>query len=342
MSASADHPRPLPTRVASTIRFARDPLVLLIVAIVVLGSLTSEYYLTMRNLETLLRFMAVIGLLSLGVTVVMLTGRIDLSVAAIMVFSVVSAVVFTKLLGGWLGERWVVRGNSFVGPASLVFLATLLVGAVLGFLNGLGVAYFKVSSFIMTLVTLTALRGGNYILTDGHPYYLQSDAFRWVGNASLFGVPFSFVVFCTVLVLLAWLMGRTDFGRHVYAIGGNEKAAIFAGLKTKRIVILTFVISGVCSAIAGILFTSRLASVDAPLASGYELTAIAIAVIGGTALSGGVGSAWRTLLAAVAFAAGLNLLSIWGVGTWYQNLAIGLTLLIAVGLSPASRKKLQL
>lgn len=342
MSASADHPRPRPSLFASSLRIARDPLVLLILAILVLGSLTSEYYLTMRNLETLLRFMAVIGLLSLGVTIVMLTGRIDLSVAAIMVFAVISAVVFTKLLGGWMGERWVVRGNSFVGPASLVFLATLVAGCVLGLINGIGVAYFKVSSFIMTLVTLTALRGGNYILTDGHPYYLQSDAFRWVGNASVLGIPFSFLVFCTVLAFLAWLMGSTNFGRHVYAIGGNEKAAIYAGLKTNRIVILTFMISGLCSAVAGILFTSRLASVDAPLASGYELTAIAIAVIGGTALSGGVGSPWRTLLAAVAFAAGLNLLSIWGVSTWYQNLAIGLTLLIAVGLSPASRKRLQL
>ncbi len=342
MSSPADQMRVQTSPVVGVIRIAFDPLVLLIVAIVVLGSLTSEYYLTMRNLETLLRFMAIIGLLSLGVTIVMLTGRIDLSVAATMVFSVILAVVLTKMLGVWIGERWVVRGNSFVGPSGVVFVATLIAGSLIGLINGIGVAYFKVSSFIMTLVTLTALRGGNFILTDGHPYYLQTDAVRWVGNTSTYGIPFSFVVFLAVLILLAWLMAKTDFGRHIYAIGGNEKAAIFAGLKTNRIVVVAFVISGLCSAIAGILFTSRLASVDAPLASGYELTAIAIAVIGGTALSGGVGSPWRTLLAAVAFAAGLNLLSIWGVGTWYQNLAVGLTLLVAVGLSPASRQKIDL
>lgn len=342
MSAPADHPHVQTKLMAGLARMARDPLVILIVAIVGLGSITSEYYLTLRNLDTLLRFMAIIGLLSLGVTVVMLTGRIDLSVAATMVFSVIAAVVLTKTFGEWIGERWMVRGNSFVGPSGIVFVVTLVVGSLIGLINGIGVAYFKVSSFIMTLVTLTALRGGNYILTDGHPYYLQTNAIRWVGNASLYGIPFSFVVFCIVLFCLGWLVGRSNFGRHIYAIGGNEKAAIFAGLKTNKIVVVAFVISGLCSAVAGVLFTARLASVDAPLASGYELTAIAIAVIGGTALSGGVGSPWRTLIAAVAFAAGLNLLSIWGVSSWYQNLAVGLALLVAVGLSPASRQKIDL
>lgn len=320
----------------------RDPLILLIIAILLLGSLTSPYYLTMQNFETLMRSMAVIGTLSLGVTVVMLTGRIDLSVAAVMIFSVIVAVSITSWFGGVIGERWVVRGNSFVGPSGMVIILTLVTGAVVGAINGIGVAVFKVSSFIMTLVMLTALRGGNYIVTNGAPIYLQSPTIGWIGDAKYGGVPVSFIVFILVLGLVSWLIGFTTFGRHVYAIGGNEKAAIFSGLKTKRTVVLVFVISGLCSAIAGILFTARLKSVDAPLAAGYELTAIAIAVIGGTALSGGIGSPLRTLLAAIAFSAGLNLLAIWGVGTWYQNLAIGLALLIVVGSSKASRQKIRL
>ena len=323
-------------------KLLRDPLIWLILGIVILGSLTSPYYFTLHNFDNLMRSIAVIGMLSLGVTVVLLTGRIDLSVAAVMVFSVILAVVVAASIGDATGARWLVRGNSFVGPSGLVIAVTLLAGCLAGLVNGIGVAYLKVSSFIMTLVMLTALRGGNYILTNGHPYYLQSEAIGWIGEATVLGIPFSFVVFVFVLGLLAWLIGATAFGRRIYAVGGSERAAAYAGLKTDRYVVLAFVISGLCAAVAGVLFTARLKSVDAPLASGYELTAIAIAVIGGTALSGGIGSPWRTLLGALAFAGGLNLLSIWGVGTWYQNLAVGIALLVAVGLSPASRQKIRL
>ncbi|HEV8036493.1 ABC transporter permease [Yoonia sp.] len=323
-------------------KLAWDPLIWLILGIVILGSLTSPYYLTLQNFDTLMRSMAVIGLLALGVTVVLLTGRIDLSVAAIMIFSVILAVVLTNAVGEALGLRWLVKGSTFVGSSWIFVALTILIGGLAGLVNGIGVAWLKVSSFIMTLVMLTALRGGNFILSSGRPYYLQTPAIDWIGTATIFGVPFSFWVFLAVLVFLAWLIGATTFGRRIYAVGGNEKAAAYAGLKTDRYVLIAFVISGLCSAIAGVIFTARLRSVDAPLASGYELTAIAIAVIGGTALSGGIGSPWRTLLGAMAFAGGLNLLSIWGIGTWYQNLAVGLALLVAVGLSPASRQKIRL
>ncbi|MBL8583153.1 MAG: ABC transporter permease [Rhizobiaceae bacterium] len=318
---------------------ARDPIIWLIVAIFAVGALTSEYYLTALNLENLMRNIAVIGLLSLGMTVVLLTGRIDLSVAALMIFSIIVGVVVMAKLGPALGERWLVRGNTYAGPIVPVVLIALSTGAAVGAINGIGVAYFKVASFIMTLVTLTALRGFNYVLTNGHPYYLKSPFYSWIGDAKIGALPVSFLIFLAVLFVLMVFINGTVRGGRFYAIGGNEKAALYAGIKTQRYVVLAFVISGVCAAIAGIVFTARLKSVDAPLAAGYELTAIAIAVIGGTALSGGVGSPWRTLLGAVAFASGLNLLAIWGVGTWYQNLAIGVVLIVSVGLSKMSRRK---
>lgn len=317
----------------------RDPIIWLIVAIFAVGALTSEYYLTALNLENLMRNMAVIGLLSLGMTVVLLTGRIDLSVAALMIFSIIVGVVVMTKVGPMLGERWLVRGNSYAGPIVPVMLIALVTGIVVGAINGIGVAYFKVASFIMTLVSLTALRGLNYVLTNGHPYYLKSPVYSWIGDAKVAGLPVSFLIFLTVLAVLMAFVSGTVRGGRLYAIGGNEKAALYAGIKTQRYVVLAFVISGMCAAIAGIVFTARLKSVDAPLAAGYELTAIAIAVIGGTALSGGIGSPWRTLLGATAFAAGLNLLAIWGVSTWYQNLAIGIVLIVSVGLSRMSHKK---
>lgn len=332
-----------PSRAATFLTaLLRDPLIWLIALIFIVGAATSEYYLTPANLENLMRNVAVIGLLSLGMTVVLLTGRIDLSVAAIMIFSVIVGVIAMAELGPMLGQRWLVRGNTYAGPILPVIAITLVTGAVIGAINGIGVAYFKVASFIMTLVSLTALRGFNYVITNGQPYYIRSDFFGWIGEGRIAGVPVSFLIFLAVLVVLIAFVNGSVRGSRFYAIGGNEKAALYAGIKTARYVVLAYVISGLCAAIAGIAFTARLKSVDAPLAAGYELTAIAIAVIGGTALSGGVGSPWRTLLGSVAFAAGLNLLAIWGVGTWYQNLAIGIVLILSVGLSGMSRNRLRL
>ncbi|TPL36021.1 ABC transporter permease [Mesorhizobium sp. B2-4-6] len=329
-------------RVAPLLQGAlRDPIIWLILLIFAVGALTSEYYLTALNIENLMRSIAVIGLLSLGMTVVLLTGRIDLSVAALMIFSVIVGVVAMAEIGPMLGSRWLVRGNTYAGPIVPVILIALATGIAVGALNGIGVAYFKVASFIMTLVSLTALRGFNYVLTNGHPYYLKAPFYSWIGDSKMVGIPISFVIFLLVLLVLMGFINGSMRGGRFYAIGGNEKAALYAGIKTQRYVVLAYAISGLCAAIAGIIFTARLKSVDAPLAAGYELTAIAIAVIGGTALAGGIGSPWRTLLGSVAFAAGLNLLAIWGVGTWYQNLAIGVVLIISVGLSQMSRKKTQ-
>ncbi len=319
----------------------RDPLVWLIVAVVVVGSLTSPYFLTPLNLANTMRNTAAIGLLSLGMTSVLLTGRLDLSVAATMVFSVIVGVVVTVEIGALIGERWLVRGNQFAGPPMLVIAITIITGIIVGVLNGIGVAYLKVASFIMTLVTLTALRGLNFILTNGHPYYLRGPTFDWIGDSVYFGFPSGFLIFILVLFVLLVFLKGTVAGSRFYAIGGNEVAAFYTGIKTNRYVVLAFAISGGCSALAGVVLTSRLKSVDAPLGSGYELTAIAIAVIGGVSLSGGIGSPVRIVLAAILFAAVLNLFGIWGVSTWYQNLTIGLALIIAVGISSVRRRSME-
>ncbi|GAB5471115.1 MAG: ribose ABC transporter permease [Rhodospirillales bacterium] len=323
------------------VRLLRDPLLWLIVAIVVIGAASSPYFLTPLNIANTIRNAAAIGLLSLGMTMVLLTGRIDLSVAATMVFSVIVGVVVTVEIGALLGERWLVRGNSFAGPPGLVIAVTLLTGLIVGIVNGIGVAYLKVASFIMTLVALTALRGLNYILTTGHPFYLKGETFNFIGDSVYFGIPTGFLIALVVLAVMLVFLRGTVAGRRFYAIGGNEYAALYAGIKTARYVVLAFAISGLCAAIAGVVLTSRLKSVDAPLASGYELTAIAIAVIAGVSLAGGVGSPLRALLASLAFAGALNLFGLWGVSTWYQNLAIGFVLLLAVGLSQARRRFLE-
>ena len=311
----------------------RQPMLWLLVALLAAGALSSPYFLGADNLANLLRQVAVFGLLALGMNLVMLTGRIDLSVGATMVFSVIAAVELMVLAGGLLDVRMMGRGNAFVGPAAPVVVLTLLVGALVGLVNGLGVAYGRVAPFIMTLVTLSALRGLSYVLSNGRPYYLRTDGYRWLGEAQVGPIPVAAIGLLAVFAVLAWLLHAHVSGKRIYAIGGDEKTARFAGVRVGRWLVAVYVASGLCAALAGLIFSSRANSIDAPMATGYELSAIAIAVLGGTSLAGGQGSPWRTLCAALVFAAGLNLLTLHGVNAWYQDLVIGIVLISAVAVT---------
>lgn len=316
----------------------REPMLWLILAILILGATTSPHYLSALNIQNLLRNAALVGLLASGMTIVLITGRIDLSVAANMVFSVIIGVAITAWIGRELGFRWIVKGNTFTGSPLLFIAISLLTGIAIGAINGIGVAYFKVASFIMTLVSLTALRGMSYLATNGAPFYLKGPFFKWLSDELWLGIPVSFVLLVFMVLVAHAFLSRTVAGTRLFAIGGNETATLYSGIKTNRYIVAAFALSGVFATVAGLVFTARLKSVEAALAQGYELTAIAIAVIGGVALAGGTGSLWRVLAAAVAFSAGLNLLAMWGVPTWYQNLTIGAVLILAVSLARFQRK----
>lgn len=311
----------------------RQPLLWLFLVLMVLGAHSSEYFLGADNLGNLLRQLTVFGLIALGMTLVLLTGRIDLSVGATMVFSVIAAIEIMALAGGWLEMRIIGRGNTYVGPTWPLIALTLTIGVLVGLFNGLGVAYGRVTPFIMTLVSLSALRGLSYVLSNGRPYYLRTEEYRWFGEATALGIPVVALVFAAVFAVMAWLLHVHVTGSRIYAIGGDEKTAGYAGVRVRRWIVLVYAASGLCAALAGLVFTSRLTSVDAPMCSGYELSAIAIAVLGGTSLAGGQGSPWRTLCAALVFAVGLNLLTLHSVNAWYQDLIIGTVLIAAVALS---------
>ena len=247
-------------------------------------------------------------------------------------------VAITAWIGRELGFRWIVKGNTFTGSPLLFIAISLLTGIAIGAINGIGVAYFKVASFIMTLVSLTALRGMSYLATNGAPFYLKGPFFKWLSDELWLGIPVSFVLLAFMVLVAHAFLSRTVAGTRLFAIGGNETATLYSGIKTNRYIVAAFALSGVFATVAGLVFTARLKSVEAALAQGFELTAIAIAVIGGVALAGGTGSLWRVLAAAVAFSAGLNLLAMWGVPTWYQNLTIGAVLILAVSLARFQRK----
>jgi len=311
--------------------FLKSNMLLVIFAVmIVIGTTTSEYFLTPINIANLLRSMAVPGVLALGMTFVLLVARIDLSVAALMIFAPIVGVSLMDFLGDLFGFRVLFRGNSYGGSAAALVIIALITGPVIGFISGVGVVYGRITSFIMTLAVMQALRGLNYVLTNGHAYYLQVPGFVWIGKLQVFGVPFSFIIYALASILAMLVLRYTIVGRRLMAIGGDEKAALLAGINVKFWVVFTFVVSGFCAGLAGVLFTSRLQSVDAPLAMGFELTAIAFAVVGGVSLAGGRGSPWRAFLGALVVSTMLNVFNMWGLNTWYQNIATGGIVILVV------------
>jgi ribose/xylose/arabinose/galactoside ABC-type transport system permease subunit len=323
-----------------TLGFVKSNMLLVVFALmVVIGTSTSEYFLTPINIANLLRSMAVPGVLALGMTFVLLVARIDLSVAALMIFAPIVGVTVMDFTGDIFGFRVLFRGNSYGSSAAALIVIALLTGPVIGLISGIGVVYGRITSFIMTLAVMQALRGFNFVLTNGHAYYIQVKGYIWIGKLQILGVPFSFIVYAVASVLAMLVLRYTIVGRRLMAIGGDEKAALLAGVNVKFWVIFTFVVSGFCAGLAGVLFTSRLQSVDAPLAMGFELTAIAFAVVGGVSLAGGRGSPYRAFLGALIVSTMLNVFNMWGLNTWYQNIATGGIVILVVMIDRMSHER---
>ena len=312
--------------------FLNNSLLFVFFFICILGTLTSEYFFTLTNLQNMVRNMAVPGLLALGVSFVFLVSRIDLSVGSLTIFGPILAVSSLAFFGEIFDFKVLVRGNQYANSAAFIVLVSLITGLVVGFLNGVGVMYGKITSFIMTLAMMKALWGLNYVLTHGHAYYLQIPTYTWMGTLNLFYIPFSTWVYLIITLIAAWIMKFTIIGRRIYSIGGDEKTARLAGINVTFWVILAFMMSSFCASVAGILFSSRLQTVDAPLAVGFELTAIAFAVVGGVSLTGGKGSPYRAFLGTIVMGALFSLFSMWGLNTWHRNIVVGIIIILVVML----------
>lgn len=300
--------------------------------ICIIGTFTSEYFFTIANLQNMIRNMAVPGLLALGVSFVFLVSRIDLSVGSLTIFGPILAVSSLAFLGDIFDFKVLVRGNQYANSALYIVIVSLITGVVVGLLNGIGVMYGKITSFIMTLAMMKALWGLNYVLTHGHAFYLQIPTFTWMGTLNIFYVPFSTWVYVLLTIIASFIMKYTLVGKRIYSIGGDEKTARLAGINVNFWIIFAFTLSGFCASIAGLLFSSRLQTVDAPLAVGFELTAIAFAVVGGVSLTGGRGSPYRAFLGTIVMGALFSLFSMWGLNTWHRNIVVGIIIILVVML----------
>ncbi|MES5811402.1 ribose ABC transporter permease [Mammaliicoccus sciuri] len=291
------------------------PFIGLILLIVVISIMNSAF-LDLSNLLNLLRQVSINGLIAFGMTFVILTGGIDLSVGSILALS--SA--FTAILI-----------TSGLYPI-VALIVGVLGGFLLGVFNGVLVTFGSMAPFIATLATMTIFRGLTLVVTDGNPITNLGDSymFQLFGKGYFFGIPVPAVTMIIVFIILAIILQKTTFGRHTYAIGGNEVASKISGIKVNRVKILIYGISGLMSALAGAILTSRLNSAQPTAGTSYELDAIAAVVLGGTSLTGGKGRIVGTFIGVLIIGVLNNGLNLLGVSSFYQQVVKGIVILIAV------------
>ncbi|MDN5567316.1 MAG: ABC transporter permease, partial [Paracoccus sp. (in: a-proteobacteria)] len=266
-------------------------LIALIVLCAVL-SVISENFLTSRNIINVLRQTSINGILAIGMTFVILTRGIDLSVGSVVALAgVVSASFATTSSSGFI------PGAPYIAILPLVI--GTLTGMAVGSLSGLAVARFSVPAFVATLGVLSAARGLTLIYSGGRPIPALTDGYRWIGTGDIAGIPVPIILFALVFALSHFVLSRTRFGRHVYAVGGNPHAAKVSGLPVKRIRFAVYAVSGALAGIAGMVLAARTGSALPQAGVAYELDAIAAVVIGGTSLAGGIGRVSGTVIGAL-------------------------------------------
>jgi ribose transport system permease protein len=293
-------------------------LILLVIVITVMNS----SFLTVDNLLNVLRQVSISALIAFGMTFVILTGGIDLSVGSTLALT--GAVVATLLASG-------------TDPI-LAMCAALLLGLILGAVNGIIITKGKVAPFIATLATMTIYRGLTLVYTDGRPVSGLGDSsvFQMFGKGYLFGIPVPVITMILAFIILYFILHKTTFGRRVYAVGGNEEAAKLSGISPDRIKIAVYSITGLLAAVSALIITSRLNSAQPTAGQSYELDAIAAVVLGGTSLTGGKGWIFGTLVGALIIGVLNNGMTLIGVSSFFQQVVKGVVILLAVLLD---RKK---
>lgn len=294
----------------------------ILVLICILFSFLSPNFLTPGNIVNIFRQASVNIVLATGMTFVILTGGIDLSVGSILAVSAVASVIVSLIPGlSWAGV-----------------LAGLLTGLALGLLNGALIALLDVPPFIVTLGSLTALRGAAFLIANGTTVFNRDLNFAWVGNTYLGPFPW-LVVIALLTVLVSWFVLRqTVLGVQIYAVGGNERAARLTGIKVNRVLLFVYGVSGLLAGLAGIMSASRLYSATGTLGQGYELDAIAAVILGGTSFTGGIGTIGGTLLGALIIAVLNNGLTLLNMSYFWQLVVKGLVIIVAVLIDRLRRR----
>ncbi len=297
-------------------------------------SLLSDKFLSTANLWNVLRQISVNVCIAVGMTLVVLMAGIDLSVGAILAFS--GAICAGLIKYGFAIESL----DTYVGFTALGgIIGAMLVGLLLGLFNGWVITKFVVPPFVATLAMLTIARGMTMLYTKGMPISNLGEGLEFVGSGWLLGIPVPVWISSVVVVVFVFISKKTAFGRYIYAIGGNEKAALLSGININRIKLAVYGLAGMLAGIGGVLVTARLNSAQPNAGMSYELDAIAAVVIGGTSLSGGVGSIAGTVIGATIIGVLNNGLVLLNVSPFWQQVVKGLVILLAVIIDKMNRKE---
>lgn len=318
-AANSNSGSPL-SRLLKQIDFTTAGPIIGLILIIIIFSILSPHFLSVANIINILRQVAIIGIMAIGVTFVIITAEIDLSIASTMAFSgIVAGAVAT---GGYL--------MPFQLPVWVAIASGLLFGAIFGAISGLARAKLNIPSFMATLSMMFIIEGLMLWFSGAQPLYGIPNTMQWFGAGKLFGIPAIIVVFAIVYIISDLVLSKTVFGRNLYAIGGNEEAAHMSGINVGKYKIYVLTICGFLCALAGILMLGRIGSAQVTAGVGLMLPPIAAVILGGTSLFGGIGSMRRTLVGVLLMGVLVNGLNLLGVGSDGQKLATGLVLIIAV------------
>lgn len=285
---------------------------ILLIAIV---SISTPKFLTGSNILNLLKSNSVNAIICCGMLLAILMGQIDISVGS------------TVGLTGVIGAYMITNLNAPVWAAVLCCLA---VGAAVGLVNGTAVSYLKVPAFVATLGTMSIGRGLTEIISGGVTIRVRNDAYTALGNTSFHGVSI-IILYAALILVLTWvLLNRTRFGYYIYALGGNPTAAQYSGVNVKKYNMLPYVFTGLLCGVGGIVWSARLGSAAATLGTGFEMDAIAAVVIGGTSMSGGVGTVGGTFIGILIIGVITNGLNLMGINSFWQDVFKGIIILVAV------------
>jgi len=303
-----------------------------LIALIIFFSFTSPNFLTATSIITMIRHVALNAIIAIGMTFVILTGGIDLSVGSIIGFCgmIAGGLIFEGINLGFLGITiylWV--------PA--IVLITFVIGILIGWFNGLLVTKFNVPPFIATMGTMYIFRGFAQLRSSGRTFpnlvgrpELNNTGFPLVGSGTFLGVPYTIILMVVLIIITVYVAKKTPFGRHVFAVGGNENAAKLSGIQVGKVKTIVFMISGGCAALVGLIITSELVAAHPATGTTYEMNAIAAAVLGGTSLAGGRGSIGGAVLGAFVIGILNDGMVMMGVSSFWQTVIKGVVIVLAV------------
>jgi ribose/xylose/arabinose/galactoside ABC-type transport system permease subunit len=305
-------------------RFSQYGIFLAFILLYLVLALSTPKFFTLSNLMNIGTQVSINALLAFGVTFVIITGGIDLSLGSMLAVAGVLAATFA-------------RADAY--PVIVPVIAGLAAGLLLGAFNGFVITKSKVPPFIVTLGTMTIGRGLALILSKGRPISNLSDSFNFIGGGNLWGIPFPIIMLVVAFGVCSAILNKTVLGRYMYAIGGNEPAARASGIRVNQVKMWVYTICGLLSAIGGILLTSRITTGQPNAGGGFELDAIAAAIIGGTSTSGGTGTMTGTLIGALLIGVISNSLDLLNVTSYYQQVVMGAIIIGAVVLDSLGKER---